>query len=190
MLTFGCLAPSNSTAQYWSREQLEKANTAQAVQHLTDQEKEVIRYLNLARMYPAAFAANEIANYSGVEKFGYIERTSPYKQSLLQTLRTARPVQPLYFDEDLFQLARCFARESGRAGLVGHDRINCNSGYLGECCSYGYETGREIAISLLIDHNVPSLGHREICLSASYKKIGVKIEPHTQYDYCCVLDFQ
>jgi len=47
-----------------------------------------------------------------------------------------------------------------------------------------------VAIQLLIDEGVPSLGHRKACLDKSMEKVGLNIQPHASYDYCCVLDFK
>ena len=50
--------------------------------------------------------------------------------------------------------------------------------------------GLEIILSLLIDHDVPSLGHREICLSPEFKSVGVSVQPHnSKYNQNAVLDF-
>ena len=90
----------------------------------------------------------------------------------------------------MFWLASCFAKESGEAGLVGHNRISCFEGFEAECCDYGHNEGKDIAISLLIDHDVPSLGHRKICLDESYDKVGASIKSHKTYGSCCVVDFK
>jgi len=45
-------------------------------------------------------------------------------------------------------------------------------------------------ISLLIDENVHSLGHRKIMLSNEYTLIGVSLQPHINYGTNTVLDFK
>lgn len=50
------------------------------------------------------------------------------------------------------------------------------------------ETGKEIVLQLLIDHDVPSLGHRKICLDKSYALIGVGEAKLKESDTCCVLE--
>ena len=49
-------------AQEWLTQEFETANTAKDVEILTSEEKEAIRYVNLARLYPKKFAAIEITN--------------------------------------------------------------------------------------------------------------------------------
>jgi hypothetical protein len=177
-------------SQNWTSEELQKANTAVNISSISSEEKEVIKYLNLARLYPQKFAIVEVKDYLGPLKYGDYLKTSAYKQSLLVELQNRTPVGLLFFDEGMFLLASCFAKESGEAGLVGHNRISCLKGFEGECCDYGHNEGKDIAISLLIDHDVPSLGHRKICLDESYNKVGASIKPHKTYGSCCVVDFK
>lgn len=179
-----------STSYYWTTEELQKANTAYNVNVLTYEEREVIKYINLARLYPQKFAILEVKDYLGPSKYGDYLKTSVYKQSLLTTLQSNLPVGLLFFNQGMYELAKCFAKESGERGEIGHVRNLCSYGYGGECCSYGPENGKDIALQLLIDHDVPSLGHREICLSPDFVKIGVSIASHKTYEHCCVLDFQ
>lgn len=175
-----------SFAQVWTTQEFETANTAKDVEDLTSEEKEVIRYINLARLYPKKFAQIEI-----VKTNSDFEITNDQNlKSLIITLKRMKPVGALYFNESMYQLAKCFAQESGESGYVGHYRKTCKKGYDAECCSYGCETGRQIVLQLLIDKGVPSLGHRIICLDKSMEKIGVNIQTHAKYYNCCVLDFK
>ena len=57
--------------------------------------------------------------------------------------------------------------------MKNEERIKCNDGNYAECCSYGMHSAKDIVMQLLIDHDVPSLGHRENCLNNEYSKIGV-----------------
>lgn len=181
----------SAPAQSWTIEELKSAHTAVNITKLTTEEKEVIKYINLARMYPAKFAEVEVKNYVGPEESGDYLSDSRYKISLYNQLKSSLPVLPLQFDDEMYELAKCFAYESAIHGIVGHKRKNCIDGNLrGECCDYGNNTGKDVALSLLIDHDVPSLGHREICLSTDYKRVGVKMASHTKYRYCTVLDFR
>jgi hypothetical protein len=176
--------------QTWTSEELQKANTAINIPSITTEEKEVIKYINLARLYPQKFCTIEVLNYLGPSNRSDYLKTSPYKQSLIVELQNRNPVNPLYFDESMYLLALCFAKESSELGIVGHDRISCTEGYSAECCSYGHNEGKYITLSLLIDHNVPSLGHRINCLNASYDKVGASIQTHKTYGNCCVVDFK
>jgi hypothetical protein len=174
------------SAQVWSVIELEKANTAKNIKGITQEEKEVIRYINLARLYPKKFASIELKKAIAEELY----KETEYTRSLQQTLNNMKPVNALTFDQGMYQLANCFAIESGKSGSYGHHRVNCVDGFDGECCSYDCQTGLTVTLQLLIDQDVPSLGHRGICLYDEFSKVGVSIKPHSYYNYCCVLDFK
>ncbi len=151
---------------------------------MTDAEKEVIYVLNLARMNPVLFANTVVKKYPA--------NHSDYYTSLLATMLTLKPIKLLYPDSLCFAGALCHAINSGAEGYAGHTRSTeeCRKKwyYNGECCDYGHNKPLDIIMSLLIDEDVPSLGHRDICLSG-YKKIGVSIQFHKAYRHTAVLDF-
>jgi uncharacterized protein YkwD len=104
-------------------------------------------------------------------------------------------------DEGLFKAARFHAKDSGKNGIVGHSSSDGTSfskrlpkyvkgwNRLAENCSYGYEEATNIVGQLLLDENVPSLGHRKSIINPELEYIGVSIQPHTQYRFNCVMDF-
>jgi uncharacterized protein YkwD len=175
-------------AQNWTTAQIEKANTAKNIEYLTTTEKECILYINLCRLYPKDFLKYEVVNYYGTEKYGDYVKNSSYRQSLMNLLNYMQPVDPLYFDNEAYKNAKCFAIEQGKAGTTGHTRIACKDGNYAECCSYGMDTGKDIVLQLLIDHDVPSLGHRVNCLNKAYTKVGVSVQKHINTDICAVID--
>jgi uncharacterized protein YkwD len=163
----------------WTEEQWRKASTADAINHLTAEEKQIFTYVNLARMYPADFAEKYIA----AEK-----NKSSYHKSLYKTLKTMQPVGLYYYDEEMYQFAKCFAKEMGKWGIVGHTRKKCPKGNFAECCAYGSDTGKEIVLQLLIDQGVPGLGHRVTLLSPNFTKMGASIQKHKTYRTGATLD--
>lgn len=169
-----------SPAQEWKKEQLSKANTVADITYLTEIEKETILYLNLARLYPKDFIKIELSGTSH----------NHYEASLIKTLKSMNPMSPMVFDETLYEFAKCYSKEMGDKGTVGHNRRKCKNGNFAECCSYGMNTGREVVLQLLIDEGVPSLGHRKICLSERFSKIGVSVHTHKAYGTCAVLDIK
>lgn len=174
----------------WTAEEKRRANTASGVTYMTDLEKDVVMYINLARLYPKKFAKLEVEKYEHAEGYGVLPSFPQYKKSLLETLNSMDAVCALQPDYTCYQFAYCWAEESGRLGVIGHDRISCESGYFAECCSYGAYTAIDIALQLLIDDGVPSLGHREICLSTKWPNVGVSHQPHSKWRWCTVLDFK
>lgn len=113
----GCFITFNVNAQQWSAAQLAKANTAKEVKELTFEEKQTIMYLNLARMYPKDYKRIEFnkksafwSNYRPWNGFlGKIDST--YVKSLLKTLETMKPVNPVYYNSEMYELAKCFSKE-------------------------------------------------------------------------------
>ncbi|MFT3908356.1 MAG: CAP domain-containing protein [Ferruginibacter sp.] len=170
-------------SQDWTDDQLTKANTAADITIISEDEKEAIMYINLARLFPQDFAKIELEDVSDLGV-----NNPAYTRSLVKQLNAATPVEPLYFDNTLYDVAKCFAKESGTKGTVGHKRKNCPKGYNAECCSYGMKAGWDIALQWLIDDGVKDLGHRVICLDKTYTKIGLSIHPHKKYGTCAIAD--
>ncbi len=187
---FICLSACISQAQSWTAAQLKAANTAKDIKYLNETEKEAIRYINLARLYPQLFVDYELEGYTGPVNFPGSLKNSGYKKSLIKQLRTRKPVNALQFDKSMYNLSSCFAKESGRGGWVTHKRKSCPYGYLGECCSYGMTTGKDVGMQWLIDDWIADLGHRVNCLNGDYSGIGISIESHKKYRTCAVADFQ
>jgi uncharacterized protein YkwD len=161
-------------------------NSAANASWMSTHDREVIYWLNVARLDPSGFFRRFIAADWAANP------TNSYLNSLKITMNTMKPVAALQPDRTLYEAAMCHARSSGIAGYVGHNRVNtqCKKIYYGECCSYGAADALNVVIQLLVDEGVPSLGHREICLSASYTTIGAASATHAQYRTNTVLDFR
>jgi uncharacterized protein YkwD len=113
--------------------------------------------------------------------------------SLKRTLVSMAPVAALSPSSTLRAEAECLAKLQARTGAIGHERgprcPKAPQGMWAENCSYGYSGGRDIIISLLIDENVPSLGHRENCLDPVLKRCGIFQGDHARYGRMAVMDF-
>jgi hypothetical protein len=150
--------------------------------YLSNQEKAVIQWLNIARMYPKWYVYFMKLN----------KGTTENEKSLYKELMKIKAIKiPLIPDEKSSLSAKCHAISSGKVGYVGHDRIdtNCKSNFRGECISYGPANGIDIVYQLLVDEGVPNLGHRKICLS-ELSTIGISIQNHKIYGSNAVLDFR
>jgi uncharacterized protein YkwD len=182
---------SNLYAQAFTQAQLDSANTAKSITILSAEEKNVIKLINLARMYPKQFAKNYVAKYD--EKatgFAYDASYTKDKNSLISELNAMKPMKPLTFDSAMYELSKCWCFESGKSGEIGHTRKNCKSGYSSECCSYGFKEALDIVMQLMVDNNIPGHGHRKIILTPYYTKIGIKNGSHKAYSFCSVIDFK
>ena len=178
----------NVYAQSWSTEQLQNANTAKNISYLTNAERDAIMYINLARLYPKEFVQLELIKYEAPKKYGAYLKNSSFKKSLINQLNHNKILPVLTFDEKLYADAKCFAEEMGNRGEIGHSRRKCAENNFAECCSYGMETGLDIAMQWLIDHDVTDCGHRKICLDLNYSKIAICIHPHKKWAVCAVAE--
>lgn len=176
----------------WNDKKYNDLNTTYLCKFLTPKEKEIIWILNMIRFNPNLVAESLLEN---TDSKYYVKQSSRnhYYTSLLNTLKKLKPnTNPLQPDSLAFISAKCHAITSGKTGYVGHDRKRneCKKDFFGECCDYGNKDPLDILMSLLLDYDVPSLGHRDICLSADYSLIGTSIQPHKIYEYNAVLDFK
>jgi uncharacterized protein YkwD len=173
---------------------LAKANTTENVSYLTEDEKKVILYMNLARINGPWFVKNILnENLSGNYTAGNVS-------SLIKTLNQTKNLTPLKPAEGLSKAATFHAKDMGKAGTIGHNssdgtntfvrvRKYAKGGYMSENCSYAPSDPLAIVLQLLVDDGVPSLGHRNTILSEKYTHVGVAIEPHKIYGHNCVQDF-
>ncbi|TFH26919.1 MAG: CAP domain-containing protein [Bacteroidia bacterium] len=197
LITFLSLSVSLTLAQnpwdLWEAEVVKELNTASQVNYLSEEEKKVILFMNMARHDGPLFARTFLAAYVQEKQ---VENSS-YLRSLRKDLNKVERWVPLQPEQDLTAEAQGHAIKSGKTGLVGHQdfkkRFDSLMGnpytHVGENCSYGYETAIDIVISLLIDEGVQDQGHRHNILMVDFNSVGVAIRPHKTYRNNCVMDF-
>lgn len=176
----------------WTDEIKAKANTAKEVDYLSEEEKRVIYYSNLARMNGKLFAETYLQEAIDA---GNVQKSS-YTGSLIHDLKKLKSLPPLQPQKDLTDCASDHAVYSGTKGSMGHQNYTkrfkkyaSRYVYNGENCDYGNNTGLQIVLSLLIDEDVPDKGHRYNILNTKYNCVGVAIADHKKWDYNCVMDF-
>lgn len=175
-------------ATYFTQSEIGQASTANTIDYLTTEEKDIYLYTNLARMFPKKFYDLYRAFAIAKGKESELGRNR-YYTSLTKDLKSRDSEQPIYPDKEMFELAKCWALESGEKGLVGHDRQDCPKGFAGENCAYGYATGLEIVIQLLIDEGIPDYGHRVNLFHSDWRGLGAAIRTHRDYRFCAVQNF-
>jgi len=190
----GIPSPLSSYSIEWTRPIYGECNTAEKTAYLTKTEKDLIYILNLARKYPELFLNTVVKKYPVRTGNTLLFRNKYYYQSLLTRLQKTRSLPILQPDGKCYESAYCHAVTSGEKGYTGHNRQTRDCAakqyYNGECADYGHKEALDILMSLLIDQGVPSLGHRDICLTGKYTLIGVSIQPHIYFNYNAVLDFK
>jgi uncharacterized protein YkwD len=201
-----------ANAQKWTDAEFRKANTAANSSYLSNEEKNIVLYMNLIRLdgekFYYTFLEDYINNYNAkVRKYrNYnelrIARNNSYYTSLLKHLRGVKNLQMFYPDDKLTSLSRDHAQDLNRNNLDTHESSNGDkfskrlSRYfpnkaMSENIDFGYSNSLDIVCHLLLDCGVPSLGHRFNLLDQKYKlnTVGVSIQPHPSYTWCAVIDF-
>ena len=196
----------------WSEEELSMANTAKNAKYLNPQEKDLIMYMNLARINGEKFFNTyfqeflEAHNTQMVQYSNYrqlrIDKTDRYYKSLKKDLKSIKDLPVFYPDESLSWVAQQHAKDMNKYNYADHkskdgrsvkDRISSiyPKRALGENLAFGFSTGLGNVCMLLLDKGVSDLGHRKLILNTSLKLnyVGVSIEPHKGYKYCSVTDF-
>lgn len=160
-------------------------NSGKKIAWMSTNEKDVLYYLNIARLDPKGFCKKYIMPML-VES-----PDNTYISSCILYMNSIAPLGALKPNQKLFESAKCHAYSTGLIGFVGHERKDktCKSIFYGECISYGLSGGLSVVIQLLVDDGVPSLGHRYICLGG-YSEIGISQQPHKAYGTNTVLDFR
>jgi uncharacterized protein YkwD len=210
MITF--LTALSSYAQKWTEAEYQRANTAANVSYLSSEEKNIVLYMNLARIDGEKFyqtiLEDYISNYNAkVRKFrNYndlkISKNNPYYLSLLTHLRGIKNLPLFYPDDKLSMVSRNHAIDLNRNSLDTHESSNGDkfskriSKYypnrtMSENIDFGNAIGLDIVCHLLLDCGVPSLGHRFTILDQKNKLniVGVSIQRHPSYSWCAVIDY-
>ena len=176
----------------WDEEIVAKANTGVETSYLSEDEKLVILYTNLARADGPLFAETFLKDYIRLKDL----KSTKYNRSLFSDLQKIKDLPMMIPEKDLYNVSREHATLSGKKGFEGHKGFNSRYKPLlekymevGENIYYGIYTPLEIVIQLLIDEGISDLGHRENLLSPRFNSIGVSIKPHKEYEYNCVMSF-
>lgn len=186
---------TDSILKGWDTTIVRLANSAKNISYMTDDEKQVIFYINLCRMQPRLFSKTFLKQYLTENPD---KETNSYVVSLLKDLKGSKPRHPLQPDADLYKSAEKWATETGKSGATGHGDFNKrfksflkkNNVAVGENCDYGNSDPLAIVLDLLIDEGIEDVGHRRNMLAATFNTIGVSIKPHKGYDWDCVMDFE
>lgn len=176
----------------WMAPKYQAANTSASHLFHSAWEQEFLYLLNLARMNPKLFAKTVVQPYPDSSGNAALRRTKEYK-SLITDLNAQPPLGLLLPDSLCWLSAQCHATSSGKAGYVGHTRQNNTCEKLmhlrAECCHYGESKPLDALLSLMIDENVPDLGHRRTLFSSNYSLVGISFKTHKTYNTNVVVDF-
>lgn len=158
----------------------------------TDSEKKVLDIMNQVRTNPQLFLKDVALPYI---KKNELERNR-YAKSLIRELERLDSMQPLAFENSLQKMSEDFADEAGKKGWIGHKRTNQrfekyanHVDFTAENLQYGFDDPVDIVMDLLIDIDIPNLGHRKNILEPKFSIVGVSINKHKSYDFITVMAF-
>lgn len=199
-------------AQKWTDAEYQRANTAANASYLSNEEKNIVLYMNLARMDGEKFYHTLLEEYindynAKVRKYSNyndlkIAKNNPYYLSLLTHLRNVKDLPVFYPDDKLSMVSHNHALDLNKNNLDTHESSNGDkfskriSRYypnrtMSENIDFGNDQGLDIVCHLLLDCGVPSLGHRFTILDQKNKlnMVGVSIQRHPSYSWCAVIDY-
>jgi uncharacterized protein YkwD len=196
LIAFKTLSQSQQKYPYskWDEATKQKANTAKDATYLSEQEKEVIYLMNLARLNGKLFAETYVQEY--IDNSTNMIKNNHHITSLINDLKNYKGAEPLLPQKDLFNCAQNHAIETGKKGIISHQNYSKRFKqfapryiYTGENCDYGHNKAIDIVMNLLIDDNVADKGHRKNILRKEFLSVGVSIQPHKKWDYTAVMCF-
>jgi hypothetical protein len=212
LLLITSFAVKAQSSNIWTQEELDNANTAANTDYLNDEEKQIIFYMNLARTDGRKFFDTffqDFANAYNIDMQRYsnyndlkVNRKDRYYRGLQEDLAEIKGLSLFSPDETLTWIAQQHAKDLSKNNKAGHnssdgrtvkDRISkfYPRRAMGECLAFGFSKGLANVCMLLLDKNVPDLGHRKTILGTGYQLslVGVNIRNHPGYKYCAVIDF-
>ena len=178
----------------WKVSEVKKVNNYTEVDYMNKIEKEILFFCNLVRINPKLFAKTYLQKYLDSTNNNF---NTSYVKSLFFDLKNCKKNSVFIPNRDLFLMAQDHALTMGLQGKTGHDNYNKrlvsftkNKFFqTGENCDYGNEEAIDIFMALLIDDNIPGVGHRKNILDKEFNAVGICIKPHKQYRWNCVMEF-
>ena len=169
----------------WDHPFFRLADTGHKNRELDRETRCLLLLHNLCRIDPPRFERTYLKAY--LKNYEYDDSEAVYVNSLKKTLKEMAPVGFLKPGESLRRAAMAHGKDLSQSGTFEHhgsngesfskrmDRFNVSRGSCAENMHAGYEDPLDCFFSLLIDHPIESLGHRNTILSPSYQYMGVGI---------------
>ncbi|MBR2104039.1 MAG: CAP domain-containing protein [Bacteroidales bacterium] len=181
----------NTNSSAFTEAEIAKANTAANIASLSQMEKDIILYCNLARLDGAKFWAEYGSNAKG---------SNAYVSSLESDLKAVKDLAMLVPEKSLMEAAAYHAKDMSDNNFFDHTSSDGTSfgnrvysfyggGAIAENISAGMGTAIGVVMQLLVDDGLSSLGHRKNILGTKYVAIGVKTATHSQWRTVTVQDF-
>ena len=181
----------NISVPGFSDAEIAKANTAADIKSLSQMEKDIILYCNLARLDGTKFWAAYSKQIKG---------SAAYVSSLETDLKAVKDRAMLVPEKSLMEASAAHANDMSANNFFSHTssdgtgfstrvRSYYGGNAIAENISAGVDNALGVVLQLLLDDNTESLGHRKNILGAQYVAIGVKTATHQQWRTVTVQDF-
>ena len=149
-------------------------------------EQQFIYSLNYARRHPKQFSGEAVVPYLSA----YPGLRADYGQSLISELSGLTTIPLLNADLRLVSIARMHAVDLARHNIMSHQSTNGTTtqerfqqvgiGCGSECINMANSVSAlEVLVSLLIDYNVPDLGHRKSLLNPKMASVGIGVDTNS-----------
>jgi len=177
--------------QGFTEAEIAQANTAAGISSLSQMEKDIIFYCNLARLDGTKFWVAYGNQATG---------SDAYVSSLETDLKATSGLAMLQPEKSLMEAAAYHANDMSTNNFFDHTSSDGTSfgnrvysfyggNAIAENISAGMGTALGVVLQLLVDDGLPRLGHRKNILGANYKAIGVKTATHKTWRTVTVQDF-
>ena len=159
------------------------------VKLLNENELNLFRYINMARIQPYQFCKNYLYYLDENE-----EIIKFMKDSVI-------PIPELKISIQLTEIAQEHNKFLCENGTIGHneinklslkeriDKIDKNNRVFGESMFYGIENPLLIVIKMLIDQFSNDKRNRKNITNSNFQEIGISLKEHLIYKFSCVLLF-
>lgn len=147
----------------------------------------ILRYINKARYNIDKYINDFIIDYDST-----IDEEFPIENKQLS---------PCEIDTKLYKLAEEHCKDLGKNGTSGNmgtdgtnlknrgEKYKIKTKEYEECIVYGYDNPISIINFLIVNKYSKNKKERKILLNNKYKKVGISLNQHICYGYCCVLIF-
>jgi len=186
---------------------------------VTDIERDVVTWLNVARNDPARMIAKLeeiLPNFDAASPMLYRIPNDPVavltnegKAAVLEAIKDLKdekkkrtlPMPVLTLANGLCNAAQDHAKDQGVNGVFSHAGTDGSTPWsriarygvwkttAAENMGTGYNNGLDIVRQLLIDDGETDRGHRKNILNPALTRVGVAVRPHSQYGFVCVQEF-
>lgn len=183
--------------KYFSEEILQSASPNKYIKDYSPIEQDFYLLTNLVRMYPQDFLVM-LTEYVKWSKD--YQSSNPYVNSLRNDLRKLKPISTVLIQHTTLDAqSKIHAEYCVRTKHIGHQNVQkrvqvvqqkMKHQLYGENCSFNYESGIDLFMSLLIDDGVRGVGHRKNILNADFTHMGISIVKYsTLSGFCAVQIF-